>query len=105
QCQPAESSALDLQIADERSDHLHSGEVDVYRYEPDVPIELRFEQRAADVVEQAELWRPEPAVARQAAFGKKALRHAVAGDQTHVLLEHRVIQGLPESASDEIRPE
>ena len=33
------------------------------------------------------------------------LRHAVAGDQTHVLLEHGVIQGLPEAASDKIRPE
>src|SRR5439155_14045273 len=36
--------------------------------------------------------RPEPAVAREAPFRKKPLRHAVLGDQTYVLLEHCVIQ-------------
>src|SRR5439155_26363707 len=49
--------------------------------------------------------RPEPAVAREAPFRKKPLRHAVLGDQTYVLLEHCVIQGLPEPAPYEIRPE
>src|SRR3989442_2127523 len=68
-------------------------------------VKRRVEQRAADVIEQAELRRAQPAIAREAALEEDALRYAVAGDELDVALEHGVIQRLAEAASHEVGAE
>src|SRR5207245_5728619 len=90
--------ALVRELADQGAILQHPVVVDGHGDEPDVPRERRVEQRAADVIEQAELRRAQPAIAREAALEEDALRHAVAGDELDVALEHGVIQRQPRDA-------
>ncbi len=93
------------ELADQRTVFQHPVVVDRHGDEPDVPRERRIEHGAAEVVEQAELRRAQPAVTREAALEEDALRHAVAGDELDVPLEHGVIQRLAEAASHEVGAE
>ena len=65
----------------------------------------RITRDAEHVVEQSDLRRLEAPVAREAALEKDSLRHALARDELHVSLEHRVVQRLAILPADEIRAE
>src|SRR5258705_6700780 len=103
--EPAGSVSVVNELANERTVLEHAVVVQCDRHEPDVSVECRVGQGAADVVEQAQFRRPQFAVARQATFGENPLRHAVAGDELDVALEHGVIQRLTEPPPDKVGPE